>query len=137
MPFYVYSTITNGVAFCEYEDNASNELAITKRWPDGTPMKVIIEGGHGVSNKHFFTPQGVCTKVSDRDMEILLKNDAFQGFMERGFITYDKKKVAPEKKARDMAPKDKSAPLTPADFKLGKNSDDHMNTYTTNTQKAM
>lgn len=131
MPYYVYSTSTCAVSYCVYEENSPNDIAVLKEWSDGQPMKVTIEGGHGVSDKHMFTPQGVCTKVSDREMALLLDNKAFLRHMDKGFKSYDKKKVSAEKKARDMAAKDKSAPLTPADFVEGDNSDGNTTTYTT------
>ncbi len=122
MPFYVYSTATNAGTYVEYEKNASNELAIAKKWPNGKPMKVNINGGHGVANKHFFTPKGVVTQVTDDEMEMLLRNPAFKRHMDKGFMTYDKKNVAPEKKAANMAQKDGSAPLTPSDYEETENS---------------
>ena len=131
MSFYVYSTSTCAASYCVYEENSPNDIAVLKRWPDGEPMKVTIQGGHGLSDKHMFTPKGVVTKVSDRDMELLLNNKSFLRHMDKGFKSYDKKKVNPEKKARDMADKDKSAPLTPADFVKGDNSDGNTTTYTT------
>ena len=132
MSYYVYSTSTCATSYCVYEENSPNDIAVLKQWPDGQPMKVVIEGGHGVSDKHFYTPQGVCTKVSDRDMELLLDNKSFLRHMNKGFKSYDKKKINPENKARDMAAKDKSAPLTPADFIKGENSGDgNLTTYST------
>jgi hypothetical protein len=100
----------------------ANDINVIKKWPDGTLMKVTIQGGHGVSDKHMFTPKGVVTKVSDRDLELLLENKSFQRHMDRGFITYDKKNVSAEKKAKDMAEKDGSSPLTPKDFVESENS---------------
>lgn len=129
MSYYVYSTATCSGSYCVYEENSPNDIAVLKHWPDGEPMKVTIQGGHGVSDKHFFTPKGVCTKVSDREMDLLLNNKPFLRHVEKGFMSYDKKKIAPEKKARDMADKDKSAPLTPSDFAKGQNSDGNTTTY--------
>lgn len=119
---YVYSTATCSTTYCVYEEQAVGNVAILRKWPDGKPMKVMIQGGHGVSDKHFFTPKGVVTKVTDRDMELLLENPSFLKHIERGFMAYDKKNIAPEKKARDMADKDGSAPLTHQDFVEGLNS---------------
>ena len=122
MAFYVYSTATNSGTYVEYEKNMASDIAIPKKWPDGKPMRVTIKGGHGVANKHMFTPRGVVTKVDDREMEWLLTNPAFKRHMDKGFITYDKKNIAPEKKARDMEQKDGSAPLTPGDYEETENS---------------
>ncbi len=122
MPAYVYSTATNSITYVEYEKNTSRDISIPKKWPDGTPMKVTINGGHGVANKHFLTPKGVVTQVSDREMEWLLTNSSFVNHVDKGFMSYDKKKVNPEKKARDMENKDGSAPVTPADYVESENS---------------
>jgi hypothetical protein len=92
-------------------------------------MAVLIKGGHGVSNKHFVTPQGVMTKVSDDDMSILLKNDAFKRHCEKGFMHYEKKYINPEKAAKNMENKDGSAPYTPADYETGKNSEADQKIY--------
>ena len=133
MPFYVYSTATNSGTYVEYENNASNELAIPKKWPDGTSMKVTIKGGHGLADKHFVTPKGVVTKVTDSEMEMLLRNPAFKRHMDRGFMTYDKKNIEPWKKAANMAQKDGSAPLTPADYVAGKSSEGNDYIFTPKT----
>jgi hypothetical protein len=118
--YYVYSTATNSGTYVEYEKNASNELSIPKKWPNGKPMKVTIKGGHGLAQvgaaPYIHTPKGVVTQVTDEEMEWLKTNPAFIRHMDRGFITYDKKKVDPEKKAANMEQRDGSAPLTPQDY---------------------
>lgn len=119
---YIYSTITCDTAYPLYVENNSKDLGIIKKRPDGTPMTVIIKGGHGVSNKNMYTPRGVVTQVSDEEMELLEQNVNFQRHKKAGFITVDKKEVAPEKKVADMTQKDGSAPLTPKDFEEGENS---------------
>ncbi len=119
---YVYSTITNDTSYPMYIENNSKDLGIIKKRPDGTRMTVIIKGGHGVANKHMFTPRGVVTQVTDEEMEYLLQNVNFKRHMKAGFVTYEKKEVAPEKKILEMAAKDGSAPLTDKDFEEGENS---------------
>ena|SRR5271163_2039709 len=116
MVFYVYSTATNAGSYCEYETNKDSNVAVLKKFANGKPMKVTINGGHGLANKHLFTPKGVMTKVEDYEMDFLLNNPAFKRHMERGFITYDKKNIDPAKKSANMAQKDGSAPLTPSDY---------------------
>lgn len=135
--YYVYSTATNSGSYVEYEKNASNELSIPKKWPNGKPMVVTIKGGHGLSDKHFVTPKGVVTQVTDEEMEWLKTNPAFLRHMDRGFISYDKKKVAPEKKARDMEQKDNCAPLTPKDYEKAKDSDGNDMMFTTKKPPQM
>lgn len=125
MTFYVYSTATNSITYVEYENNASNELSIPKKWPNGNPMKVTIQGGHGVSiPKTFVTPKGIVTSVNDDEMEMLLQNPSFKRHLDRGFMTYDKKKLSTEKKAANMEDKDRSAQITPSDYVKSENSTD-------------
>ena len=119
---YVYSTATNSITYVEYEKNAPRDISIPKKWPDGKPMKVMIHGGHGIANKHFLTPKGVVTQVTDNEMEWLLTNPSFKKHVERGFMVYDKKKVEPSKKAKDMEDKDGCAPVTPSDYIESENS---------------
>jgi len=122
---YVYSTATSPIAFVKYkepsEGSSLGHNQILKR--------VVIKGGHGLADKHVFTPCGVATQVNDEDMEFLLGNDSFQKAIKDGFMTYDKRKVEPEKKAKNMAEKDKSAPLTPKDFDKGENDSDDVRIY--------
>lgn len=114
---YVYSTATCSTAYVKYAPPASNESS--NRSSDGfnrIVKKVIINGGNGVATKHLVTPIGSITFVSDEDLEFLLQDQNFQRHMKEGFITYDKKKVEPEKKAKNMKDKDGSFPLTPKNF---------------------
>lgn len=122
MTYYVYSTATCGCDYVQYEDNSSKDLGVVKRRADGSPFRVTINGGHGVSDKHFVTPRGVVTSVSDEDMDFLLQNHAFLRHVKAGFLAYDKKEVKTEKKVQDMNQKDGSSPITPADFEKGENS---------------
>ena len=120
---YVYSTATCGAFYCLYESGSEKDLGVVKH-------KVEIKGGHGVATpKTCITPRGVVTMVSDEDLEFLMKNDSFIKHMKAGFLTVDKKEVAPEKKAKDMAQKDGSAPLTPSDFATGENSSTETKVY--------
>ena len=127
--FYVYSTATCPIAYAVYEDNKNTDLGVIKKRTDGSPIKIIINGGHGVANKHFVTPKGVCTIVNDQDMEILLEDRLFKKHMNAGFMSYDKKEVSTEKKAANMARKDRSAPLTPDDFDEGEASSSETKVY--------
>jgi len=129
MTYYVYSTATCSGTYICYEDNPKADIAVPKRWPNGEPMKVTIQGGHGVANKHFVTPKGVVTAVTDQEFEMLQQNPDFKRHVDAGFLSYDKKKVDPEKKAANMAPKDGSAPLTPKDFEESANSSSENKIY--------
>jgi hypothetical protein len=127
---YVYSTATCSTVYAQYEppisgkDNDGSSDGFNK-----IVKKVTIQGGNGVATKHLFTPFGVMTPVSDDEMEFLLKDKNFQRHVKNGFISYDKKKVDPEKKAKNMKDKDGSFPLTPKDFEKGQNDSDDLRIY--------
>lgn len=129
MVYYVYSTATCSAQYITYEENSSRDIAVVKKKPNGKPMKVTINGGHGIADKHMFTPRGVVTIVEDDDMEMLLKNDNFLQHMQSGHISYDKKRVKIIKKVENMAEKDGSAPYTPADYKEGDYSSPNTHIY--------
>lgn len=114
---YVYSTATCDGSYVEYKPDSSRGHGHSE-----IIKKVTIKGGHGVATKNFVTPKGVMTKVTDEELEFLLKNKSFQRHVKAGFMAYDKSKVDPEKKAIDMAPGDNSRPLTPKDFEKSENS---------------
>lgn len=114
--FYVYSTLTCDNFYVLYAKNESKDISVAQK-------KILIRGGHGVATKHFVTPQGVLTQISDEDMEILQKDIHFQNHVKKGFIKFEKKKSEPEKVAQDMAQKDGSAPLTPKDFEKAADDD--------------
>jgi hypothetical protein len=112
---YVYSTATSGLIYTQCDTSTKGPARILK--------KVEIKGGHGVATiKNLHTPKGIVTVVSDGDLEWLLTNKTFKKHIDEGWISYDKKEFSPEKKAKDMADKDGSAPLTPSDFVEGSNS---------------
>jgi len=119
---YVYSTATCPIAYVKYAEPTPSERNDRSSSGYNRVIKeVVINGGHGLADKHLFTPNGVATKVSDEDMEFLLQDQNFQQHHKDGFISYDKKNVDPAKKASNMAKKDGAAPLTPDDFKAGEN----------------
>ncbi len=116
MTNYVYCTATCSTNYVCYDVTPAQANAKVKKWPDGRKMMVTINGGHGVSNKHFVTPRGVVTQVSDEDMEWLQHDEAFKRHQKAGFIVVDRKKRNPEKVAAEMQDKDGSAPITPDDY---------------------
>lgn len=109
---YVYSTLTCDNEYAAYVKTGDREQ-------QRVTHSVLIKGGHGVINKNFLTPQGVATEVSDEDLEFLKGVPAFQEHEQRGFITYDKKKVETEKVAVNMKGRDKSAQIVPSDYEPG------------------
>ena len=85
---------------------------------------VLIKGGaNSQDKKTMITPRGAATVVSAEELELLKADPAFQGFVERGFMSVDEKgkhTYDADEKGADM-PKDKSAQDTDADYKaMGK-----------------
>jgi len=120
--WYVYSTATCSGCYSLYHDSSNKDLAVIKK-------SVVINGGHGVANKHMFTPRGVVTEVSDEDMEFLKENQKFMKHVNEGFMSFEKKFVEPEKKAAEMETKDGSAPLTPENFEEAETSSNETKIY--------
>ena len=129
---YVYSTATCPIAYIKYKPPLESEKSDRRGAGAGHNQilkKVTINGGHGVNTKHLFTPQGVVTQISEEDMDFLLENEAFQRHVKAGYMSYDKKKVDPAKKAVNMSAKDGAAPLTPKDFEKGENDSEDLRIY--------
>lgn len=74
---------------------------------------IVINGGAGVANKRtLITPLGVVTKVTDKQLEQLKREPAFQGHMKNGFITIGSVKLDADRMARNMAKDDGAAQET-------------------------
>lgn len=128
---YVYSTLTCSNIFPVYARKSDPRTLST------IIRKIEILGGHGLKNpKGIDTPQGVVTKVTDEELEILENDISFKMQVDKGFITVDKKKVDPAKKAADMNPKDGSAPLTPKDFEVSDQSSPETPIYKNKNKQA-
>lgn len=105
---HIYSTLTCDNTYTSYV-KGPNDLSIVEK-------KVLIKGGTGVSNKHFVTPLGVVTGVSDEDLEHLRKNEVFKIHEKNGFITVSKVKKDPEVMVADMETRDEASPIRPEDY---------------------
>lgn len=129
---YVYSTATCPISYVKYKTAPKNEKIDIRGAGAGhneVLKSVTIKGGHGVNTKILVTPKGVVTQVSDEDMDFLLENESFQKHVKAGYMSYDKKKIDPEKKARNMAEKDGSSPLTEKDFEKSENDYGDLRVY--------
>lgn len=110
---YVYSTVTGGLDFVEYDiPKNERQLAVVKR-------RVKILGGANLPKKSLETPAAVVTLVSDADLAFLMNNESFQDGIKKGFLRVEAHKFEPEVVANDMTPKDGCAPKTPDDFIIG------------------
>jgi hypothetical protein len=109
---YVYSTKTSATTY-----------TFTKKGGGDLPVivdSIRIEGGANVTNKNFITPLGVMTKITSEQLALLETHPVFKRHVENGFISVRKSKVDEEVAVADMAGRDKSAPLTDADFEEDK-----------------
>lgn len=105
---YVFSTLANDQNYTNWHQGGAD-----------LPIKghsVLIKGGTGVANDRLITPMGVCTEISQYDLEELERNVVFKGHVEKGFITVRVKSADAEKVASEMNLDDESAPLTHADY---------------------
>lgn len=80
-------------------------------------VSVLINGGAGVSNKHFLTPQGVVTHITQEQLELCRADLVFRKQEAAGYLMVDEsgKETDPDHVATDMNPDDPSRPLAPAD----------------------
>lgn len=98
---YVYSTLTCGNIYSATDDSG----AIIGH--------VAIKGGANVADRHFLTPSVVITQITENELELLKKSDAFKAHVDAGFISVrDKKAKKDSDVTRSMVPRDKSAPYT-------------------------
>jgi len=103
--------MSTGVTYQTFVPNIGDGIAVVER-------SITINGGANVvDKKHIITPKGVVTEVNDEDLAILESIWLFKKHKENGFIRVEKKSVAVEKVAADMQEKDKSAPVSPDDYK--------------------
>lgn len=105
---HVFSTLANDQRYVNYTSN-----------PEGVPLPtsdILIKGGAGVANERLITPQGVHTEVTEEAMAELEKNPVFAMHKRNGFIIVQARRADADKVATDMNAKDKSKPLTPADY---------------------
>lgn len=103
---YILSTMSTGVDYSLYEKTPSGLTVVKKT--------VSINGGANVMDKHFITPLGVVTKVSDEDLELLEANPVFKQHKADGFIKIQKNDKV---ETSQMEKKDASAQPTAEDFK--------------------
>lgn len=94
MSHYIFSTHTNPICYVEYApqnpNSPKNHNSIIRRF--------TVAGGHGLCNKHMFTPQGVVTTVDrQEDMDWLNSLESFKNDIINGFIRVTKRREEPEK----------------------------------------
>ena len=90
---YIYSTLSSSV---NYEVEGGRNI--------------LIAGGANIPDKHFLTPQGVVTTVTEDGLAQLKKNRVFELHNKNGFIKWHGKKMEVEAVVADMQGADDSAP---------------------------
>ncbi len=105
---YILSKLSNSQNYTNYAKGLNN-LNIASQ-------TVTIKGGADVTDKNLVTPQGVITQVTSEQLELLKNNRDFQRHLENGYIKYFGTNPNIEKHV-DKMEKDKSAQLTPDDYK--------------------
>lgn len=133
MPVHIYSTLSCDNKYVHYKPvtdenkELQKELPLVHTRPDGSQHHVIIKGGANVARKDgaMDTPAGVRTKVSDEDYAWLQKDPNFIRHVNNGHLVISEGSVVnPDKVAKDMTAKDKSAPKTPDDAEYQGEGDD-------------
>src|SRR5487761_2501543 len=64
---------------------------------------VTIKGGAGVTTRNLITPLGVDTEITEKDAEVLNRNEIFKLHKKNGFVQIQKKDADVEKVVADMA----------------------------------
>lgn len=111
MTYYIYSTLATDMKYTEYHEPISGETVANIK------HSVFVNGRANVSDKHFVTPRGVMTRVSDEDFAMLEKNSLFNLHRKNGYITFEKKAADIDKVVVNMKARDVSAPITPEFYK--------------------
>lgn len=118
---YIVSTHSADNEYIEWISNPGG-INIKKEFAEGK-SSVVIKGGHGVAQKSgtrgIFTPEGVVTKVTDVELEFLMRNSTFQQQVKAGgmkVVTKGKPDGAEVSKDMSMS---RDTPLTSKDFLKG------------------
>jgi len=111
--YWVYSTLSSDQMYTQWAQSKDGS-------PNTVQSEVLIAGKANLADKHMITPKGVVTKITAEQHDMLSKNDAFVRHKEAGYLLVEQIEANPDKVAKDMKPKDGSAPLVASDFEEGK-----------------
>jgi len=109
---HICSTLSNDQLYTVYVKDTSGGRAIPQ-----ADKKIFVAGKANIANKHIITNEGVMTEVTDEELKALEGLQAFKDHVEAGHLKVVTRKADGNEVAKDMKKKDKSAPLTPDDFK--------------------
>lgn len=110
MPF-VFSKLSTHMDYATYLPEARDAAVVDRTITIKGRVNVIGETKEGL-----VTPDGVVTEVSAEDLAILLQNEVFKLHIKNGFIQFHEKEKSLQRVIPDMAKRDNSAQLTPADY---------------------
>lgn len=108
---YVISTMSNDNVYAIYEKREDVNVVA---------KSILIKGGANVQDKRILqvSSVGVTTPITEEDYNLLKDNPVFKLHQDKGFIkVVQSNESEAKKKAEKMDTKDKSAQLTPQDFK--------------------
>jgi len=114
---YITSTMSASVSYATYKQTAGGLPVIDK--------EIVIEGGANVmSKKLMVTPNGVVTKVTDEELELLEQHPLFKIHKQNGYVRVSKsnpQEDVAKVDTGDMEQKDASAQRVDSDYtKKGK-----------------
>jgi hypothetical protein len=111
MTKYIASTLSNSVEYVLYEGTED-----PKQMPNAR-ASVIIAGGANMADKHFVTPAGVITSVTNEELALLDKNEVFKLHKTNGYLQImDSEPKRVEDAAADMNAREPASPLVDEDF---------------------
>jgi hypothetical protein len=118
---YIVSTHTSDVKYVNWKNSPAGGPNVSEKLSSGKDH-VLIKGKHGVVQKNdtrgLFTQHGIVTKVTDEEMEFLLRDQTFQQHLKSGAVKRFDKKIDGEEVAPDMSTSP-DAPLTQKDYLPG------------------
>lgn len=114
MTAFVFSTLSTDMSYTFYV-KGGGDIPIKER-------SVNIKGGANVANDRIITPLGVMTEIEDEEAALLKDHPVFKMHEANGFVVVETRKADPDKAAKNMSKKDKSAPITPEDYEDGKDA---------------
>lgn len=108
---HVYSTLSCSQRYVKYAPAVEGNLPREER-------AILINGGANIAGKHFLTPKGVHTSITEQDYELLKENELFKTHISNGFITVEKSEANIEKVVSNMESRSQDAPVTPQDYEV-------------------
>lgn len=102
---YITSTMSASVNYCVYAKTVGGLQKVVK--------EITVKGGANVIDKHFITPEGVVTAVTDEELALLMENETFKLHMQNGYVKVHKRN---ELNTKDLEKEDNSAQLTDDKF---------------------